>query len=881
MTARTLSPLVGLALGGARWTAPDADAATLGAPVWGPLGLLADLELRLGLPPLRRDPMARLVALRRAAEAAGADAFFARSLLTDPWGTARELGRMLDQLSVEGISLADVRPGAELGRIADLARTFAAPLPPSDADRLARVARALAERPTSPALYQRIAVAEPVAHWPRRWREVFAALAATGTALDDAAPAHAPARLNDLGRVQRALEATGATTAAGAGEPLRGDGSLLFLRAPSPEPLADAVAALIAEAARRGPVVVLRTGEAGALDAALAAHGLPRLGGVRVGGPPLAGAWLPLVLALAREPFDPEAAVDLLLLPDHDLPYPHADRLARAQQDAPGLGGQRWREALDALAAEADATPHTRLATWLARPPSPERPDAPTLAARAQAVAAALEARAAHIRRAYAAGAREAADALGHPAAADALEATREALDAVLRALPKEGEIGVDAIDEALRTFGVIAAHAIVRPEAGPLRRVDAPAALLAAADTIVWWGFADPGRPGRPLFRAAERAALGLPDPIDLVERAATAAREVVFRARERLVLAQAEVVAGQPTAVHPLWSELRGRVGRGALAAIEATPERLLAGAFGGPPSAPHPPLREASAATRWAVGSGVTVREPLSVTALERLLGCPLRHVLEGPATLRERAVGHLSDGPLLLGKLGHRLVETLFGAGELESAGEERVAEVAAALVELEGAVLTRPGRGADRRAALATMTSLVGALRAWAAREGLAFVACESKTALALHDLRLEGRMDLLLARGDGRPVVADLKWSTRSHEQALARRESFQLAAYVVAASADAAPAEGVYFSIMKGEPCGDAGGLGETWGRAQATWPALRDALAAGVLHVSGVASAGPLGAALGVAGGVAVAPERACGYCRMDALCGRAWEA
>ncbi|MCC6622976.1 MAG: PD-(D/E)XK nuclease family protein [Deltaproteobacteria bacterium] len=856
-------PLVGPALDGAHWTPRDAGAGAVGRPVWGPRALALDLELRLGLPPLATDPIRRLVALRARAAEAGPGVFFARSLAADPWGTARELGRMLDAIVDAGWPL-DALPDAG-PRVRALA-TLARELPPGEPDRLARIERHLATDATPP--YDAIELAEDPAApaaWSGRWRRVFDRLASVGVPVlpPRSTPAEAP---GDLGRIQRLL-------AGGAPEPLEGDGSVVLVGAPTPEPLADAIAALVAATPPDERVVIVRGSDPGPLDAALSAHGEPRLGGARGRGAPIAAAWLPLVIALARAPFDAEAALDLLLMPDGGLPRHVMSRLAYALGDVPGPEGPRWVAALAELAAE-HPEHAARLGTWLA-PIGGDRLDVAPLAERVRRIDQTLGARARTIRRAVSMR----GDGDDHPAAADALDATREAFAALVRALPHEGDIGAGELDELLRTFGDVVELAVDKPEGGRLARVDDPAALTGPADTIIWWGFHDPGRPPRPLFHADERRALGIDDPIALAARDADHARVIPRRARRRLVLAHAEVSGGQPRARHPLESELRGRLGaRDALDAIRVSVAELRERPRWGLRAEPIPDLVHAPARTRWDGLPPVALPETLSVTGLERLLRCPLQFVLDGPAVgLRERAWGGLPSRPILLGKLGHRLIERLVTRERLMHASDDELLDEARALVEREATPLARPGQRANRRAAFATLVSLVHRLRDFLEQRGLRLAASERAIGLPLDAsgrTKLEGRIDLVLVDAQARPVVLDLKWTTSRPRQAFEAHECFQLAAY--AHSFDP-PAEGALFGVQDRGIVQRPGVLAATWERVVKTVPALLARLAAGIIDVQGVDGATALGATLGVADGVTVEPGRVCAYCRMDLLCGR----
>src|SRR5688572_4546593 len=94
--------LAGLRLGGAVLTEVDdlrPETGALGRVALGLDGLLADLELRLGLAVAEVPPLARVAHhAARLAAAPRAGRFWARSFESDAWGTAAELLRWRDLL---------------------------------------------------------------------------------------------------------------------------------------------------------------------------------------------------------------------------------------------------------------------------------------------------------------------------------------------------------------------------------------------------------------------------------------------------------------------------------------------------------------------------------------------------------------------------------------------------------------------------------------------------------------------------------------------------------------------------------------------------------------------------------------------------------------
>jgi len=780
-------------------------------------------------------------------------------------------------------------------RVAALAQL--ADIPGGEPARLQAIIAALAALTTGSTPYTRLTLAEPATQWPPLWQRLFGQLTRLGTAIDVLPRPSPGAADTDLAALQRFL-VTGTLTPA-----LRGDGSLVFLRAETPEPLAEAIAAQLAHEPDTTLSAVLRAGPHAPLEAALTAYHLPRLGGLVATGAPTAAAWLPLVLRLARAPFDPEAAIDLVLLPGHGLSRYHSDRIAAALADSPGLQSRAMARVLpDASAAHPDAV--ARLFAWLT--PEANGLSASALVHRLSSLDAVL--------RTQASAARAADPDLGGDLSADAVALARATLSAVLKALPAAPPapatpatpaatepLDVAALDTLLRLLGDRAAAATTRHEAGALLRADGPQALLAAVDRLVWWGFSDPPRPLR-TFRPREVAALAaldvhVEDATLQLAHEAIAARHAFMRVRDRLTLVLPERVAGEVQSPHPLWSELLGRLSLTEAQAhalfvrhprdldlpTSTLAPRLL------PPATPLWRIAPSLATTPATAPATAPVAAPatpqvLSVSKLERLLMCPLAAVLDTQARLRRRATGALDIGPKLLGRIGHSVVETLFLGGRLGSADEAATLAALATVLDHEASYLLRPGRAAEKRHLEHVYLRLVTSLQAFLVAEGLTVTSTEQDAAVTIGDDTVTMRTDLRALDASGKAVVIDLKWSTRSHRTALAAGRAVQLATYVHAVGPAPLPARGLYFGIMRADAVdGHPNILADTWRRIGHTLPALRRDIAAGSVPVSGLFSAPPLGEALGLAPRDALSsdPGKTCRYCDFGALCGSVWPA
>jgi RecB family exonuclease len=288
-----------------------------------------------------------------------------------------------------------------------------------------------------------------------------------------------------------------------------------------------------------------------------------------------------------------------------------------------------------------------------------------------------------------------------------------------------------------------------------------------------------------------------------------------------------------------------------------------------------------------------------QPTSVSALDKIAACPLTWVLEHRAALRAGAVTTFASGPLLYGKLAHRLVEELHAGGAFEREEAAFLLEVEAcfeSLLPREGATLLLPGASIARLELTRHVRFAMRALHRYLARTGFRVASVEQIVTADAAIGALEGRLDLRLVDARGQSAVLDLKWGASKYLERLEKGRAVQLAVYARAVDASA-PAPAGYFALLSGqivaqdarmmpERAVSGPSLAETWRRVDATAKAVMETLARGEVPVSGVKRALPLLDALGVAGTergrhLEHAPDGACEHCAYGAICGRQWEA
>jgi hypothetical protein len=828
----------------------------VGVPVWGPASLLRDLELRLGLPPAFTTEPARVRSYAARIEQARLP-FLAASFAADRLGTAAAILALRDALVEAGWDGGPIPGGGgRLDAIAAVEALPGPPLPPGPPDRLAAVEQHLGVPP-----YDSLTVLpEERALWPARWLRVLQRAAGEWKVWAEAFPL-AP-QDTDLGRVQRGERAA-----------IAGDGSLLLLSASTSLELAEAVAVEIAAAP--GETMVVRSGDPAALDLALRAQGLPPLGdGSTTAAQPLLQI-LPLALELSFAPKDPRCAIDLLLLPGGPFDRYTGRRLAATLSQYPSVGGPRWIETRSALRSE-DAS---AVAEWLEAPAlSPSSASVEKVLARISMV------------QAFLAGS-------GHAAAAAALARAGE-LERALRLRPG-GDISRPELRALLDAIEARAPCPHDIPWAGRAASVDDPSLVLRAHSQVIWWCFADrPGSaPAAPWSRAERRALaaarIHLPDPASASAARAEGFRRALRAAGRRLLLAVPDTIAGARTAPHPLWDEIRGRLGAGG--AGEALITRHPAAPLRRPAVALPAPRPE------WAARPEHLAARTRSPKSLQALLECPLKWTLEHQARLGRREIAAMPDRRSLEGFLAHRLIEELVRS-EMLARGPDAVAAAAPGLldrlVDDEAAHLRLPGMSFDLEALTRMLRRAADALARLVQRAGLSELRAEQPLGeMTWKDAPFTGRTDLTAVAPGGGPVVIDLKRRSANRlRETVAEGRAVQLAAYAFALRASSA-----YFSVTNatlvttnseafGQAQANAGpGDQATWSRVETATGRIESLLAQGRIPVTGLEpspewpeTVGPIGAGEDRS----LVPSKrqiqrdTCEHCAFAAVCGRQWE-
>ena len=339
----------------------------LGHATVGPLGFLSLLETFLGLPRQMSAEGERILQYRELlAELDGSTRFYSRSFQADQYTVARTLLGWRDKWHLYGWdgSFPDDAPD-RLRDMAAIEKLSSGRLAIGIGERLKAVAAALDQRKHP---IDAVELTDPITDFPFAWRGILEKLPVTQLE----APAITASATN-LSRLQQALLNPPTKRI-----PWNSDDSIIVVRSHS----RIAAGGLMSSLCSRFPSETLLVAEAeGALyDTLSSAYGNARLGISEKSElrPPL--QLLSLAFALAWKPLDVYALLEFLAHPMSPLPRFASAMLAEAVASQPGMGGEKWQEAMDRIGkvagAEAGALMET-IASWLQPPSIPAGEAAP------------------------------------------------------------------------------------------------------------------------------------------------------------------------------------------------------------------------------------------------------------------------------------------------------------------------------------------------------------------------------------------------------------------------------------------------------------------------------------------------------------------------
>jgi len=785
---------------------PEQEMDSLGAVTVGPHKFLNLLETRLGIPARDISFTTRLIQYLGCIELSNhAGAFYHASYSADPFSVARTLLLWRDQWYLAGWR-GDFAAGAppRLADMADIEHRARDAVEPGLGQRIQRVLQRL---PGNPVGIGGIALRDALGDFPWLWQQLITAVGAPLTGLPPLAPQGRAGA--DLQRLQQHLLQNTKDKI-----PLRGDGSVIALRADSPQESAPLTALLTQRWLAQRPeqsIALLAEARGAVLDDTLEHLRAPRLGFTALSPWRPVFQVLPLACELLWEPLNPTALFQFLSHSVGPIPGRVRAALARTVASTPGIGSPAWEDAIrEALEQEDEArrgTLEQAIRYWLESPRfSPQRGvDSATLSGRAARVADWLQ------------GAREANDDPAWKALYNiALNQALEFCSAIDRLTSHGRELltqdNVRRLIEDVRGTGapVTDRGAEVAPGLPRVLRADHAGAFREAVDNVIWWDCQATDRVQRWPWSRTERDALAA-NHVHLHSEDAQLAwlgkawlRPLVC-ARERAVF----ILHDDAERHHPIWDQVASLT-EGLTASTLAREDTFAQ------LDVPRQPLdaRALPPQVRWwqlPPEVALPARPSESYSSLDAYIHSPYQWLLRYAARIRPGSLASVTDGSQLKGNLAHRLFEAFFNAhAAIGSIDEGAIAgwvdAQIRALLQQQGALLLEPGRQAECEYFISQVQDALATLVAHLQSAGVTGVQMELWQEGAYPGGMLNGSIDLLATRGDGSEAVVDIKWGGRRFRRdALLNNSYLQLATYAQLRrdnGAQASPALS-YFIVM------------------------------------------------------------------------------
>jgi hypothetical protein len=624
----------------------------------------------------------------------------------------------------------------------------------------------------------------------RRLLDVLESLGDTVASLPDPAP---PVTNNDLGRWQQILLDAGKGEKSQEQTSLKGDGSLIILKARRETHIAAYLARLLKKNQEWKPGVLL-TLRNQTLDNALLSEGLPSLGvpSTSLARPSL--QVLKLVTTFLWKPMEIDRVMEFVSLVTKPLDWRLANRIAVFLADTPGMFGPRWFTMLEGFFREMENDrnwPKARLdatrkqyETWFRRTRFDRDSKVPKFnlrdlfnSLREWALEEFTELKKKNI---------ENSGLL--VLAAQALRAM-ELLDA-----RPETELSYLDVERLVRTVYEPAPTQFQHRENGALKTIFAPASALKIPDGIeleqlIWWDFIE-HEPDYFFSRYYPEELAYLNDkgivlngPDEQNELSAWTQLRPVSHVRNQLVLCLPELVNGSQVEAHPLLGDLEAAFPEGALDAITVNIDdageapAVLAGkdtprfaaVAVNPLAAPVPQLKIDRP-------GAIRERDPETPTALEDMLYYPHKWVFRHQLKLKGTPILSIAGENRLRGNLGHLFVERLLN--QIKADGKPYTREMVGGwindnwrkLMENEGAVLLEYGQEPERVQFVRTMHYAAWSLVHYLQENGWNIRGSEEKLEGELEQMGgqpVKGRADLVIERernGRAEVAIVDLKW---------------------------------------------------------------------------------------------------------------------
>ncbi|MBM7572931.1 PD-(D/E)XK nuclease family protein [Aquibacillus albus] len=809
-------------------TYPDAlgqEEASVGTVVTGFKGFIGILETQLGLNSPEVSENLRIASWQELLGShASEDKPYAKSYQTDSWNTAKELLRRRDELVLAGwdpeehVGGSDwIQTLAEL-ELANEDKLLGFP------DRVQALLYTLKQTDRKLDIDQIRIVDEDEQLWDVWAIQLINCLKDLGVQVTKQLPSieeNNSRPLNDLSLLQSVF--------AGETEPKEatGDGSLLLVKAGQEWDAADFLISWLQEKGSDDTILIKGEGSL-FLDEMLHRRGVPAV------GTSVPSKWrailqvLPLTIETYWQPQRVDQLLELLTIPSSPVPGKIRFKLAKVLANAPGIGGPEWEKAIEeGMKAYEEAWEEEefsqsdlkkkrknledKLALWIQHDYFDPYVGMPVE-------------KLSHICQKVGQWATARFQVTGDITYSQVMQHATEIVTGV-KTLGVENVTRLQVVRVIESVIGEGAPLPNNEQEASKWEIVKQPGDIWNHGETILWWGFhKDMSGPNIRTCSTKERLWLEEQGIFLLGEdvkrrREAASWQRAAQLANRRLILIAPTKVKGEERTMHPFWDEIRYAVARedttvdkltvdaGALRKeLNCTLEEKAVERVPLESRALPQPIRS------WRLPRDVVQPQKVeSATSMESLVGCPVRWTFQYGAKIRQGSILSLPNESIMLGNLGHKILEILieektnwdtdevrFRGGELF---DEWVPKLAAPLLKPEKTRLLNQTRFHLQESLKKFFLVLNEA--------GINIHYTEHELQKPWnHNVEFKGILDLVGETPSGNKMLIDAKWSKRTQNyKKRIENLSVQLALYhwlLSDNSSDELPV--AYFMLSTGE---------------------------------------------------------------------------
>ena len=726
-------------------------------------------------------------------------AFFSASYQADPFATASEILLRRDELKSSGFdfSMMETNLPERLFAFCGIETILNAgsnPLPRGECEIIAEITILL---PQFQLPFNKLLLYDMLEHFPPQWQKIVNALQkANGVEVQFAAidssslPDFHSGQCTDLQVFQQML----ATNKSGHSEPLN-DGSLVIVRAEKENDLAEWAAKLLKDNPTFCPVFLLPEASR-LLDSAFVMEGVPAMGIASASSARSVLQLLKLVTAFLWKPVDPYRIMEFLSLPLK----PVDDRLARVisqvMSEKPGLYSQLWAARIQDFWEKAELRYRngreaelkkikSQYAFWFERRRYEQSSKVPKVA-----VISVFEFLRDWAAESY--GSHKSASLL-------VLASQSDKIVELLQAISQK-DLGYLELERIVRVVYASSPLMLEKREKGSPDYCQHGGAVMAEADSMVWWNFTEqPLSPPVAFWSEEERSFLDKCG-CSLLDTAYWTATQIqhrnrpVLAVRERLFLLIPQFVRGSQTLEHSLMGYIKAAFKNYQKLEIHIDSAKSIEGSIARMFRLQEKDdvqmiVRQAPDAfikipglSRWK-----KLRDYETPTSLEDLLYFPYKWAFNYKAKLQPGAILSVAKDSRLMGNLAHRVFElmlkedfSLWNQSSVSAWIDNQVPDI----LFKEGATFLMYGREQEKSRFVFRLKYAAWTLITLINKNGWKVVATEHSIEGDFNNTSIRAKLDLLLERGDEKAIV-DLKWSgyTRRKEQ-LKNMEDLQLVMY-------------------------------------------------------------------------------------------------